>query len=75
MPSIVRWQLKKNYEKLNKRLRRLAKRTDKVEYTNVWDTMIDQKGNPYRDIFLKDRVHMNKKGYDLWSIEIERFLR
>lgn len=74
-PSIARWTLKKNYEKLNKRLRRLAKRTDKVEYANVWDTMIDQKGNLYQDIFLKDGVHMNKKGYDLWASEIERFLR
>ena len=74
-PSIARWQLKKNYEKLNKRLRRLAKRTDKVEYANVWDIMIDQNGNLYQDIFLKDGVHMNKKGYDLWSSEIERFLR
>ena len=74
-PSIARWTLKKNYEKLNKRLRRLAKRTDKVEYANVWDTMIDEKGNLYQDIFLKDGVHMNKKGYDLWSSEIERFLR
>ena len=74
-PSIARWTFKKNYEKLNKRLRRLAKRTDKVEYANVWDVMIDEKGNLYQDIFLKDGVHMNKKGYDLWSKEIERFLR
>mgnify|MGYP000318433652 CR=1 FL=1 len=74
-PSIARWTLKKNYEKLNKRLRRLAKRTDKVEYANVWDVMIDQKGNLYQDIFLDDGVHMNKKGYDLWSEEIKNFLR
>lgn len=73
-PSIARWKLKTNYEKLNKRLYRLAKKSDKVEYANVWDIMIDDNGNLYQDIFLNDGIHMNKKGYDLWSKEIERFL-
>jgi len=74
-PCIARWKLRKEYEHLNKRLFRISKRSDMVEFANVWTAMIDKKGNLHQDIFLEDGVHMNKKGYDIWAKEIGRFLK
>jgi lysophospholipase L1-like esterase len=73
-PCIARWELKKDYEKLNKRLYKLSKRTDNVEYADVWNNMLDEKGIVLQDIFIEDGVHMNKKGYDLWAKIISDYL-
>ncbi|MFV0592726.1 MAG: GDSL-type esterase/lipase family protein [Draconibacterium sp.] len=74
-PCIKRWELRENYKKLNRRLFRLTKKSDQVEFANVWNVMLDSKGKLYQDIFLDDGVHMNKKGYDLWAKEIGKFLQ
>ena len=66
-PSIARWNLKKDYNKLNKKLAKLCKKQDNTEFADVWNIMLDENGNVYTDIFIEDGLHMNKKGYDLWA--------
>ena len=73
-PSIARWNLRKEYETLNKKLKRLAKKTDKVEFADVWNAMLDENGNVFQDVFLEDNLHMNKKGYDIWAKVLSGFL-
>lgn len=74
-PSIARWNLKASYEKMNTLLARLARQTDHVELANVWDVMLDSEGVVYQDVFLKDNLHMNKKGYDLWAKVLKENLK
>ena len=73
-PSIARWNLKKNYNKLNKKLDKFCKKQDNVEFADVWKIMLDENGNVYTDIFIEDGLHMNKKGYDLWAKMMSEFL-
>lgn len=73
-PSIARWDLRKDYEALNRKLKRLAKKTDKVEFADVWNAMLDENGNVFQDVFLEDNLHMNKKGYDIWAKVLSGFL-
>ena len=73
-PSIKRWDLKKKYEKLNRRLENFCHRKDNLEFANVWDAMLDENGNVFQDIFVEDGLHMNKKGYDIWGKVIGKFL-
>jgi len=73
-PSVARWHLRKNYEKLNKKLERLANKTDNLEYADVWNAMLDENGQVFTDVFLDDNLHMNKKGYDIWGEVIGEFL-
>ena len=73
-PSIARWNLKKDYKKLNKKLEKLCKKKDNMEFADVWNIMLDENGNVYTDIFIEDGLHMNKKGYDLWAKVIGEFL-
>ncbi len=74
-PSIARWNLKKDYNKLNKKLERFCKKQDNLEFADVWNIMLDENGNVLQDIFIEDGLHMNKKGYDLWAKVIGKFLK
>lgn len=65
-PSIARWNLKNEYEKLNDSLEILAGLSDKVKFADVWAPMLNADGSLKKDIFIEDGLHMNKKGYDLW---------
>ncbi len=74
-PSIARWQLKADYQKLNKKIEKLASKDEQLRYANVWDIMLDDAGNVREDIFIEDNLHMNKKGYDLWIKVIAPLLK
>ncbi len=73
-PSIARWALKEDYEKLNASLKVMADLSDKVQFADVWSPMLKSDGSLKKDIFIEDGLHMNKKGYDLWIKVIEPLL-
>lgn len=73
-PSPARWHLKENYEHLNQLLEQYCKQTAKVSFINLWDVLLGTDGEPLKDIFLSDRLHLNKKGYDLWAETIKEQL-
>ena len=73
-PSIARWQLKNDYERLNARMLKFTQTDESLRFANVWDIMLDKSGKVRKDIFIEDDLHMNKKGYDLWIRVIEPLL-
>jgi lysophospholipase L1-like esterase len=74
-PSIARVHLKNQYIKFNTKLEKYCKKQDNIEFADVWRPMLDNKGNVYKDVFLEDGLHMNKKGYDIWGKVIAKFLK
>ncbi len=66
-PSLARWELKEQYKKLNSLLEKYARQTNGVDFADVWEAMVDEEGNVYRDIFVDDNLHMNEKGYAIWE--------
>ena len=73
-PSIARVHLKNEYIKFNKKLNKYCKKQDNIGFVDVWFPMLDSHGNVYKDVFLEDGLHMNKKGYDIWAKVIDGFL-
>lgn len=71
-PSIVRWHLKKRYEKLNRKLSELSSNETLVSYMHVWDAMVDEEGIR-EELFLEDGLHMNEQGYAIWEHIIKPF--
>ena len=71
-PSIVRWHLKKRYEKLNRKLNAYCSETMLVTYMHVWDAMLDGEGIR-EEIFLEDGLHMNEQGYAIWEHILKPF--
>jgi lysophospholipase L1-like esterase len=37
--------------------------------------MLDTEGEPIKEIFTDDSLHMNEKGYAIWQKEIKPYLR
>ncbi len=66
-PSLARWKLKDQYLALNERLEKLCEKYPEVVFADVWDIMLNAQGEPRKDIFIGDGLHMNEKGYRLWQ--------
>jgi hypothetical protein len=66
-PSIRRWESKSKYETYIASLKTWAAKQKKVKVVDVWTPMLDEKGELKRDLFLEDNLHMNSKGYDIWT--------
>ncbi|WP_273566302.1 GDSL-type esterase/lipase family protein [Maribacter halichondriae] len=72
-PSIARWNLKRNYKKLNRKFRRMSQKDVLIDYADVWRPMLEKR-KVKQDIFLEDGLHMNSKGYDLWYEVIKNYV-
>lgn len=73
-PSIARWNLKEQYERVNQKLERFANQKKNTEFADVWNAMLDENGLVFQDVFLEDNLHMNKKGYDIWEEVLNDYL-
>ena len=73
-PSVARWNIRKKYQQLNSMLAVYASKTADTGFVNVWDPALDEHGEVFKDIFVEDNLHMNKKGYAIWKQAIEPFL-
>jgi lysophospholipase L1-like esterase len=72
-PSVARWNLKNEYEKLNRQLEKLAKKHAWLNLPTYGAPWLMKTARFYR-CFLDDNLHMNKKGYDIWGEVIGEFL-
>ena len=43
-------------------------------FIDVHTKMLNETGEPFPEIFLKDSLHMNAQGYAIWQKAIEPFL-
>jgi len=66
MPSIV---------KANALIESFLKQENNTAYVNVYDSMLNDKGEPIPDLFLADMLHMNAKGYDIWKNALMPYLK
>lgn len=65
-PSYARLHLWKNMKKLNSMLKEECQKNDKMFFIDVATPMFNENGKLKKDIFLKDKLHMNRKGYEIW---------
>ncbi len=74
-PSPARFSKWKLYQKCNRSIARLCKENKRLNFIDVSTVMLDpenQKPNP--EIWLKDNLHMNAKGYARWTRLLNPFL-
>lgn len=72
-PSPERWHLKRRFERLNRKLEKFAEKSTRAEFANIWDVMLN--GNELDEsLFVEDGLHMNEKGYALWTEVLRTYL-
>ncbi len=72
-PSPERWNLRRRFLRLNRKFEKLAQRTSRVKYADVWKVMLleDEVDD---SLFTDDGLHMNEKGYALWYEVLKTYL-
>lgn len=66
-PSPARWKYKDEYLNFNALLAEYCKTQEQLFYVDVWHPMLNADSIPNPDIFIYDKLHMNRKGYLLWK--------
>ena len=73
-PSIKRWNLMNKMRVANQMIADFAKSNPKITFIDIDTPMIGSDGKPRQDLFLKDGLHINAKGYQIWSDRVKREL-
>ena len=64
-PCLLRWSMKDRMMDANQRISSFLIHEKKTTFINIWDAMLEN-GEPKKDIFREDNLHMNAKGYAIW---------
>jgi lysophospholipase L1-like esterase len=73
--SPSRWGDVENVKEANRLIRDYIARDDKMSFIDVFPSMLGPDGKPKPDIFLRDRLHPNAKGYAIYQSVIAPYLK
>jgi lysophospholipase L1-like esterase len=74
-PSIQRWKLWDKGQKANAEIEEFCKQHGQLVYVDVAKPMLGEDGKPKLELFAKDGLHLNAKGYELWTSIVKPLLR
>jgi lysophospholipase L1-like esterase len=66
-PSILRWQKWPQMKATNELVQQFIAKNDGLEYVDTATPMLGPDGQPRKEFFLDDGLHMNSAGYELWA--------
>ena len=66
-PTIAREYLIQEEKEFNNLISILASEEDLLTYVSVWDPMLTNEGKPDPSLFVEDGLHINGKGYEIWT--------
>ena len=73
-PSIRRWALWDKMDKANKLVKIFSLNNALVEHIDIGPPMIGRYGTPGPDLFLENGLHLNEKGYKLWTSIVKPYI-
>ena len=74
-PNPARWSQIEKVRTLNTLIREFIGKESNMVFIDVHSRMLSSDGHPLPDIYLKDRLHMNEKGYAIWKEVVGPFLK
>ncbi len=74
-PSPSREKYMPQMVEANGMIAKMVKKMKKVKFVNTYNAMFNPDGTIMTDIFLKDNLHMNAKGYAIWQKIMEPYLK
>ena len=61
-------------DKANWEIKRFLEGERRADFVDIWHRMLDDYGQPRKELFGTDMLHMNKKGYAIWQKAIQPYL-
>ena len=74
-PSPSRRHLMDQVAAANAAIKAFLEKQKKAVYVSIWEPMLDANGEPRKELFLQDMLHMNPQGYAIWQKAIEPHLK
>jgi lysophospholipase L1-like esterase len=71
-PSLSRIQLLDKQKKLNELIQGFCKQSKKLQYIDMQKDFYLPNGELMQDIFIEDKLHLNEKGYKIWTAAIRK---
>jgi hypothetical protein len=66
-PTIAREYLIAEEKEFNDLIYKLATKEESLNYVSVWDSMLTAEGKADPSLFVDDGLHINSKGYEIWT--------
>ena len=66
-PSIARWKLADEIKEANQLIKDDLEELGNITYVDVWPAMLNEQGEPRKELFADDGLHLNEKGYEVWT--------
>ena len=73
-PSSSRWSIWPEMVATNKLLEKECAKNNLLTFVDVASVMLNSEGEPIKEIFLEDNLHMNREGYKLWRDKLRPVL-
>ena len=74
-PSIARWKLVDRGRKANALIEKTCKEDDRLLYVDVSTPLLGEDGKPRPELFRRDGLHLNDKGYEVWASVLRPYLK
>lgn len=72
--SVKRWALADKIRQANNLIEGLCKQDDRLIYIDTFKPMLGDNGQPRPELFLKDGLHLNDQGYEIWAALVKPHL-
>jgi lysophospholipase L1-like esterase len=73
-PSPVRASIQGKLKEANKLIKTFIANKKNASYINIYEVMLDSKGQMREELYVSDRLHMKPEGYVIWQKAISPFL-
>ncbi|HKI72988.1 MAG TPA: SGNH/GDSL hydrolase family protein [Verrucomicrobiae bacterium] len=74
-PSPSRWEFAEKIKAANRLIEDFCRQDERLIYIDVFNPMLGADGKPRPELFVEDRLHLNLKGYALWTATIRSRLK
>lgn len=61
-------------QKANWEIKNFLQKEKRADFVDIWHLMLDDYGQPRKELFGSDMLHMNSKGYTIWQKAIKPHL-
>jgi lysophospholipase L1-like esterase len=74
-PSLARVKILEKQKQANQLIKNFCQENSGFYYVDIQKEFYLKNGELMPDIFVSDKLHMNKKGYDIWTKSTRKFLK
>ncbi|MCE5347601.1 MAG: GDSL-type esterase/lipase family protein [Bacteroidales bacterium] len=73
-PTSSRWKVWPEIKKANDLIKNICDNHKNTYFIQTDSAFLSESGQPYDELFLSDKLHLNAKGYEVWTEIIKREL-